>query len=268
MADLMTLNPNGRKRVATNTANPGMTTNAAGGPGLTTAPGGGYRLKPEGEQPGKGHIAGAPKPPAAGQPGGNPGASTPFTPANPATVAAQDDPRLTALNERYNKYLDSYEGGMGSAMDLAAGRFRDAREGGRAAMSADAAFRGVGADTGKYDAGTQRGMQAAIANVAAEREAALGENLRGGLGIAAAPGEANRADRGLNMNWWQMQNNAGQQAWERGRAESNDAFERFMALLGDARRGPLPPGVSVPGMPGAPAASPQPPGWQNKGFHF
>jgi hypothetical protein len=242
-ADPMKLNPYNRE----SGSNPAMmVTNNAGGSGMTPVSGGGYRLKPGGEQPAPGHIAGAPPPsPTTGQPGGNPAA-----PGAPATITAQDDPRLTGLADRYDKYLGDYENNTGKFMDLAASRFRDAREGSRAAMSNDAAFRGINADTSKYDRGTLRGEQAAIANVAQQREASQGENLRGGLPIAAAPGEANRADRGQNMNWWQMQQNAGQQAWENQRAQANDSFSQFLAMLNQARQGPLPPGspsVTLPG---------------------
>jgi hypothetical protein len=258
---LKTLNPNGR---TPSTAIPGMTTNDAAGPGMTTVPGGGHRLTPGGEIP----KPGAPGGTAPVTPTTSPTSpAAPFTPSNPATIAAQDDPRLTGLADRYNAYLDKFEGGTGSAMDLAAGRFRDAREGGRAAMSNDAAFRGVTADTGKYDRSTLRGEQGAIANVAAQREATQGENLRGGLGIAGAPGEANRADRNLNMDWWSRQQNAGQQAWENQRSQANDAFNQFLALLGQARQGPLPPGVTMPTAPGA-SAAPPPPGVGGSGRHF
>lgn len=241
------LNPYGRKSPVAS-ATPGMVTNDATGPALTPLPGGSHRLQPGGEQPqptgpGTAPTTPQPTPPAPTQ-------------ANPTTIAAADDPRLTALNDRYNSYLDDFDKGTGKALDQAGAKFRDAREGARSAMSNDAAFRGVNADTGNFDASTLRGEQGAIADEATKREAEKGENLRGGLAIAGAPGSANRQDRQLNLDLLRDQENQSQQTWENSRDTANDAWSKFLAMLGQARQGPLPPGTQLPSIPGMPSLTP------------
>lgn len=241
MATLVTARPqNPRPPLRTSEA-------TAAGPGLTPIGGGGYRLNPEGPIP-------QPKP-------ANPAATGPNAPtaaAPPLNITAQDDPRLTALSSRYNKYLDSYEKGAGGAMDLAASRFRDAREGLRQGLRTSASLSGgAPADLGSFDAATLQGENKAIADVAAQREANLGEAIRGGLPITAAPGESNRADRRFGLDTWMAQQGAAQNAWERERTNTNDAFTQFLALLNASRQGPLPAGVPVPGgVPGAPPPIP------------
>lgn len=171
-----------------------------------------------------GVVQGVPPPysPSGGAGGAGGGAGGSFT--------AQTNPALDALQGRYDKYLDNLEGNTGRIMDIAGSRIRDAREGGRSALQASEALRGVGSSNrvGNYDADTTRSQQGAIADITTQRENTLGSALQGGLGIARAPGEFALAEKGLGIQAAQAQ-----------QAAANQQLQAYLALLQSQRQSPI-----------------------------
>lgn len=150
-------------------------------------------------------------------------------------ISAATSPALDALQGRYGKYLDNLEGNSGRIMDIAAGRLRDTREGGRAALQQSQGFRGVGSSNrlANYDASTQRGQAGAIADITTQREGTLGNALQGGLGIARAPADLALAEKGFGLTAANQQLQQQQQT-----------FNQLQALLQATRTSPLTGGAS------------------------
>lgn len=157
--------------------------------------------------------------------GGAPAAAAPST-----TLNAEMYQPLTALQGRYDKYLNNLESGTGQIMDQAGQRFRDAREGGRQSLIQGQGIRGVGSSNqlAGYEAGTQRGVQSAVADMANARTQMLGGALQGGVGVMGAPAELSLKERGLGL-----------QAAQLNEQTQMNNFNRFLALLNAQRQSPI-----------------------------
>jgi hypothetical protein len=136
---------------------------------------------------------------------------------------AQADPNLEALLGRYNKYLDDFEGNTGHILDLAGQKMRDAREGGRKALTTSEGVRGVGSSNrmGQYEADTQRGVAGAVADAANARLLQQGNEIRGGLGLAEAPGSSALREKMFGLSAAQF-----------GAGREDEAFRRMMESAG------------------------------------
>lgn len=167
-------------------------------------------------------------------------------PAPNFNISAEQAPELTALTDRHKKYLDDLEQGTGHAMDVAAQKFRDVREGGAKALAANEAARGVNTSLAgaKYEGETTRGQQAAIADVGLERTRMRGAALDAAGRAARAPLEMALAEKGLGLQAWQAQ-----------QAENRSVFDQYMALLNASRSSPVagPSGGQVAAAPPAAA---------------
>lgn len=149
--------------------------------------------------------------------------------AAPLNLQAELDPRLLGLLGRQNRYLDALESGGGLQMDIAGQKMRDASIGARQSLQQSEGARGVSSSNrlGKLEADTNRNVTQAIGDVASRREAMLGQAIQGGLGVAAAPGAAALAEKGLGLNAYQAQN-----------AVNSQNFSNFLALLQAQRTSP------------------------------
>lgn len=173
------------------------------GDGRGTYSGGGYY--------GGGYVPPMPPPPIY-----NPPPIPPPPTPEPLQLSAQEDPNLVGLGNDYKKYISDLQSGTGRIMDIAGSRLRDAREGGRKALSEDAAMRGV--DDSKlledYDTETQGGVSKALADITTDRERTLGGALQGGVSVFGAPKQLALQEKGLGLQAWQANNAASNQSWQ------------------------------------------------------
>ncbi len=145
-------------------------------------------------------------------------------------VSAQSNPHLDALLSRSNANLDRLTSGGGELMDTAAGRIRDIREGGRAALGQSEGMRGVSSSgrLADYEGDTSRAQMGAITDITNNRQQNLTSAIQGGLGIAGAPAEMALREKQFGLATHQ----ANQQS-------ANDNFQRFLALLQAQRTSPI-----------------------------
>jgi len=177
-----------------------------------------------------------------------PRAATATSPNLTATAAA--DPRLEGLSDRYTQHLDALQGRIksGVAPERAAQLIGDVREGSGRRLKERAALFGRASDPSiaAHEGETARLQMGAIADVSAAETAMYGGEVRGGLGVAGAPGARQLDEKRFGLSA-SAEARAGQSdEWSREidkvnreAADSARAFDEWRALLELSRESPM-----------------------------
>jgi len=156
-------------------------------------------------------------------------------------ITAQKPAALTALLDRYNTHLDKLGEGRGREMEYDAAGIRDAREGGRQALSDSEKLRRVKSSNrmGRYDATTASMASDSLSTGGLAFDDREGEAIRGGLGLAGAGSRAALAEKEFGLDSWQAGQAAANSSWQRERAKHTDAVNNWMQALQMQRSSPV-----------------------------